>query len=62
MVRGGVAFAEFKIYKFLYFVIHCLLYIQMFIYLNLLYQSVGETEGETWTVKNRLCLVDDAVV
>ena len=62
MVRGGVASAEFKIYKFLYFVIHCLLYIQMLIYLHLLYQSVGKAEGETWTVKNRLCLVDDAVV
>ena len=62
MLRGVVASAEFKIYKFLYFVVYCLLYIQMLIYLHLLYQSVGETEGETWTVKNRLCLVDDAVV
>ena len=32
------------------------------VYLYLFHQSDGEVEGETWTVKNRLCLVNDTMV
>ena len=34
----------------------------MLIYLHPLHQSIREMKGEAWTIKHRLCLVDDAVV